>query len=104
MRECEMCARHCADLVAAGRKEHLKTLGTCADCAEFCAAAARIVSRNGPMSVTICEACAKACDTCGAACEKFASDEHMRRCAQECRECAKACRDMIQHAGHNKAQ
>jgi hypothetical protein len=95
-RECESCARHCADLIVEGRKEHMVTLGDCADCAEFCTAAAKIVSRRGPMSAAICESCAKACDVCGAACEKFPSDEHMKRCAQECRTCAKACRDMLQ--------
>lgn len=95
-RQCESCARHCADLMADGKKEHIVTLGNCADCAEFCTAAAKIVSRRGPMSAAICESCAKACDLCAAACEKFPDDEHMKRCAQECRTCAKACRDMLQ--------
>ena len=99
MRECESCARHCAHMVAQGHKEHLTTLGTCPDCAEFCAAAARIVARKGPLSNTICEACAKACDECGAACEKFPNDEHMTRCAKECRACAAACREMLKHTG-----
>src|SRR5436190_5604709 len=67
MRECEMCARHCAERVGMGEKEHLITLGTCADCAEFCAAAAKIVARGGPFSLEICEACAKACDRCATA-------------------------------------
>jgi triphosphoribosyl-dephospho-CoA synthetase len=100
MRECESCAHHCANLVAEGKKDHLKTLGTCADCAEFCAAAAKIVSHHGPMAVLSCEACAKACDTCGTACEKHPDDEHMKRCARECRDCAKACREMVQQVGH----
>lgn len=98
MRECDMCARYCADLVAQGKKDHLHTLGTCLDCAEFCASAARIVSRNGPMVNTICEACAKACDVCGAACEKHSGDAHMQRCAKACRDCAAACREMLKHA------
>jgi hypothetical protein len=102
MRECESCAHHCAHMVAEGKKEHLKTLGTCADCAEFCAAAAKIVSRGGPMRVAICESCAKACDVCGAACEEFSKDKHMARCAKECRECAKECREMIKHTGPEK--
>ena len=72
--------------------------------AEFCAAAAKIVSRQGPMASTICESCAKACDICGAACEKFPKDEHMTRCAKECRLCAKACRDMLKHAGQAGAE
>jgi hypothetical protein len=100
MRECESCAHHCAHKVAEGKKEHLKTLGTCSDCAEFCAAAARIVARHGGMSVLICESCAKACDTCGKACEEHPKDEHMARCAKACRDCARVCREMIQHAGH----
>jgi hypothetical protein len=99
MRECESCAHHCAHMVADGKKDHLKTLGTCADCGDFCALAARVVSRHGPLAVPTCEACAKACDVCGGACEKFPDDEHMKRCARACRDCAKACRDMVMHAG-----
>ena len=79
MRECESCARHCAHLVAEGQKDHLHTLGTCADCAEICAAAGRVVSRQGPMATLICDACAKAC-----------------------RDCATACRDMVQHGATTK--
>ena len=98
-----VCAKHCADLIAAGKKEHVMTQGTCSDCAEFCTAAARIVAHQGPMSNLICEGCAKACDTCGAACEKFPKDEHMVSCAKSCRECAQACREMVKHmAGANK--
>ena len=99
MRECEKCAHHCAHLVAKGQKEHLKTLGTCMDCAGFCDTAARIVSHRGPMSGLICDACAKACDICGKACEQHPDDQHMRECAKACRDCAKACREMLQHTG-----
>jgi len=99
-RECDSCARHCAGKVADGKKEHMKTLGTCADCAEICSAAARITAHRGPMSVTICEACAKACDTCGDACGEFKDDDHMKRCSDECKKCAKACREMVKHAAH----
>jgi hypothetical protein len=101
LRECESCAHHCADLVASGKKDHLRTLGTCADCAEVCTASARVVSRHGPLAGTICAACSKACDQCAAECEKHSQDEHMTRCAKVCRECANACRDMIKHLGHD---
>ena len=104
MRECESCSDHCARLVASGQKEHLTTLQSCADCAEFCAAAAKITSRHGPLSVIICEACAKACDVCGAACAKMPDDKHMQECAKACRDCAKACRDMIKHVGHEQSK
>jgi hypothetical protein len=99
-RECDSCARHCALRVADGKKEHMKTLGTCIDCAEICAAAARICSHQGPMAATICEACAKACDTCGEACGSFKDDDHMKLCAESCKTCAKACREMVKLAAH----
>jgi Domain of Unknown Function (DUF326) len=100
MRECESCAHHCAHLVSEGKKDHLKTLGTCIDCSDFCATAARIVARHGGMAVLSCESCAKACDTCAKACEEHPTDEHMARCAKACRDCARACREMVQHAAH----
>jgi hypothetical protein len=88
--------------VAEGHKEHARTVQTCNDCGEFCAMAAKIVGRAGPMAVPACEGCAKACDVCGDACEKFPDDEHMKTCAKACRDCARACRDMIKHAGHHE--
>ena len=101
MRECDACSRHCAELVASGHKDHLETLGTCADCSSFCEMAAHVVARGGPMSRTACEACAKACAVCGAACAKFPDDQHMKRCADECKSCEKACREMLQHLGQD---
>jgi hypothetical protein len=95
--ECDMCSRYCLEMLTAGKKEHLLTIGTCADCALFCSTAAHIVSRGGPMSTEICESCAKACDLCGTACEKFPEDAHMKKCAEECRRCAKACKEMVKH-------
>ncbi|HLW66197.1 MAG TPA: four-helix bundle copper-binding protein [Gemmataceae bacterium] len=99
MRECESCLRHCADLIAVGQKDHIITAGTCSDCSELCAAAAKIVSHRGPMAGMICECCAKACDTCSAVCEKFPDDEHMKHCAKACRDCSTACREMLKHVG-----
>jgi hypothetical protein len=102
MRACESCAHHCAHQLAEGKKEHLLTAGTCVDCAEFCASAAKIVSRNGPTAGIICAACAKACDVCGEACGKFPDDAHMKACAKSCRDCAAACRDMLKHVSAEK--
>jgi len=97
--ECHSCYHHCEDLVAAGKKEHAKTMKLCLDCGDICAVAANIVSRHGALSATICEACAKACDECGKACAHFADDAHMKKCADECKKCAAACREMVKHAG-----
>jgi hypothetical protein len=96
---CAACATHCADLLAQGKKEHLKTLATCRDCATTCAAAAKIVAGKGPFSDLICTACADACKRCGDACDQFKDDPMMKKCADECRKCEKACRDMLQHTG-----
>lgn len=98
-RACDSCATHCAHLLSEGHKEHLPTLGTCRDCADFCGTAAEIVARGGPFASLICQGCAEACARCAQACEKFPDDEHMKQCAAECRKCEKACREMTQHDG-----
>src|SRR5262249_16426057 len=56
--QCETCFTHCAKLVAEGKKEHLRTLRLCNDCGDICALAGKVVSRQGPLQVTICESCA----------------------------------------------
>ncbi len=88
--ECTTCYRHCAHLVADGKKGHAVAMHLCNDCATICAAAGELSGRIGPLAATLCEACAKACDKCGEACEKQPDDDHMKRCARACRECAKA--------------
>jgi hypothetical protein len=98
-RECEACSVHCAKLVAEGKKDHLKTLKTCQDCATFCTAAASMTARAGPFSDLICKSCEEACKRCGEACEKFKDDEMMKKCAEECRRCEKACRTMLKEMG-----
>ena len=99
-RMCDLCATHCAHLLAEGKKDHLTTLATCRDCADLCAVAAQIVARGGPFAALICRACADACAGCAKECEKFPDDAHMKTCAAECRKCEKACRTMLEHAGH----
>ena len=42
-RACDSCSTHCASMLKQGQKEHAVTLGTCLDCADFCAAASQIV-------------------------------------------------------------
>ncbi len=94
-KECDVCAHYCIKLVAEGKKDHVRTLRTCQDCANVCATAAQIVARQGPFAGLICRACAEACARCGKACEQFSDDPHMRRCAEECRRCEHACREMV---------
>jgi hypothetical protein len=94
-RACDSCSTHCAHQLHTGKQEHMTTLMTCQDCADFCVAAAQIVARGGPFSKTICGPCADACGMCAKECEKFPDDEHMKMCAEECRKCEKACRAMV---------
>jgi hypothetical protein len=98
-RVCDACSAHCAKMAADGKKEHLKTMATCADCAAACKAASCIVARKGPFSDLICTACAEACKRCGDACEQMKDDPMMKQCADECRKCEKACREMLKHVG-----
>jgi hypothetical protein len=87
-------------MVASGHKDHARSMQTCNDCGDFCALAARVVNRHGPMAGMTCETCAKVCDRCGQACEKFPDDEHMMACTKACKECAAACREMMKHVEH----
>lgn len=99
-RECDACSTHCAGLLKDGHEQHAVTLGTCLDCADFCATASQIVSRRGPFAGLICEPCAVACERCAIECERFPDDKHMTACAEECRKCEKACKAMLPHIGH----
>jgi hypothetical protein len=66
------------------------------DCADICAATARILSRrvenDAKLLRWVVEACARACATCGAECLEHAPHhEHCRVCADACRRCAESC-------------
>lgn len=102
-RMCDSCSTHCAELLARGKDEHLKTLHTCQDCADFCVAAAQIVARRGTFSDLICQSCAEACARCAKECEAHKDDRHMQACAEECRKCEKACREMVKAIDHHHA-
>ena len=97
---CDMCFHHCAELVAMGKKDHVKSMHACVDCAECCKLAATLSARQSSYAKHACECCAKCNDECAAACEKFADDKHMAACAKSCRDCAKECRTMIKHMTH----
>jgi hypothetical protein len=98
-RSCDSCASHCAHEVHAGKAEHMTTLETCLDCADFCAAASQITARGGVFAGLICGACAEACARCAAECAKMPNDEHMTKCAKQCRDCESACRKMVEYVG-----
>ncbi len=93
-RMCNLCATHCAHLLAEGKQEHLKTLMLCRDCAICCAACSQVCASEGPLSAVMADCCAKCCDRCAKACEAFPDDKHMQACAKECRKCEKVCKDV----------
>lgn len=70
------------------------------DCADICAAAARLVARPGEQDVDALQvqlgACVSACHACAKECDDHAEMmEHCRICAESCRACAEACEAMI---------
>jgi hypothetical protein len=90
---CEMCADACLD------EENVAMLVQCIrldrDCAEACAAAARIMARGGPLAKEACRMCAEACAACAEECERHAAHhDHCRICAEACRKCERECRRM----------
>ena len=72
------------------------------DCADVCATAERVISRqtayDANVTRAVLEACIAACRACGDECEQHAAHgmEHCRACAEECRRCEQACRDLVQ--------
>src|SRR5215204_4474189 len=95
---CTACADACLSegMVA----ELTKCIRTNMDCADICAATARVLSRHtgydANISRTLLDACAMACKTCGDECGRHADmHEHCRICAQACRDCERACRDLL---------
>jgi hypothetical protein len=74
------------------------------DCADLCAATARVLSRqtapDGPTLHALLAACATACQACGEECAGHADmHEHCRVCADACRRCEQTCRDLLAALG-----
>lgn len=99
---CTVCADAClaeptvADLARCIRSD--------LDCADVCAAAARVMSRqtayDADVSRAVLRACVSACRACEAECASHAEmHEHCRVCAQACRDCAEACEQLLAAMG-----
>lgn len=100
---CDQTFHHCFMQVAAGKKEHAKSLHLASDCAGFCTLSASMIAKHSPLMAHSCNACAEACKATAAECEKF-HDDTMRAAVKSLRECERACRtmsaSMATHAGH----
>jgi hypothetical protein len=94
---CIACADACLseDMVA----ELTTCIRTNLDCADICAATARVLSRHtgydAHISRTLLEACIVACSSCGDECARHAMHEHCRICAHACRTCEQTCRELL---------
>ncbi|GGK28324.1 hypothetical protein GCM10008955_22600 [Deinococcus malanensis] len=115
--ECAQACGACAD-ACLGEPEHLAHLLRCIrmnlDCADICAATARILSRltapDQNLLRTQLQACVAACKACGDECQRHASEMHMQHCAlcaESCQQCEAACAALLgrvtESADHSRA-
>jgi hypothetical protein len=100
--ECAAACVACAD--ACLLEQNVAALRRCIrlnqDCADLCAATARVLSRLSDGDIRALrhqlEACALICATCGAECRQHAQHhEHCKVCADVCRRCEEQCRKAV---------
>jgi hypothetical protein len=95
---CAAICTSCADADSAEEMDMRQCVRTCLDCADICAATARVAVRqtgsNPDVTRAMLATCVTACDTCAEECARHDND-HCRRCAEMCRECARDCRAAI---------
>jgi hypothetical protein len=91
---CTSCAD--ADLAEEDVAELRMCIGLCSDCADVCAAAARVLSRqieyDRGLVQRLLETCVRACSSCADECDRHADHHaHCRICAESCRRCERQC-------------
>jgi len=99
------CAQSCAtdtdaDLSEPHLAEMVICIRLCQDCADICAATARVLSRpavwDSEVVRPLLEACATICKSCGDECERHAPHHaHCRVCVEACRRCQHACAEFL---------
>ena len=99
------CAQACiadvdADLSEQNVAEMVTCIRLCLDCADVCAAAIGVTSRQASYDASVTrpllEACVAICKSCGDECERHAQmHSHCRVCAEACRRCETACRELL---------
>jgi hypothetical protein len=100
--ECSQACTACADacLSEQGVSDLTKCIRTDLDCADICAATARVLSRHTGYDANVTraqlQACIQACTACATECERHADHhQHCRVCGQTCRHCAEACQTLL---------
>jgi hypothetical protein len=100
---CSACADAC--LAEPRTDDLLANVRSSLDCADVCAATARVLSRDSAgrmdLVVSLLRACLTACQACGVTCESAAGDgpDHVGACRAACAQCADACRQLLTHLG-----
>ncbi len=99
------CAQACAadtdaDLSEQNLAEMVPCIRLCEDCADVCAATARVLSRparwDARFMMLLLEACVAVCRSCGDECERHAPMHgHCRVCAAACFRCEQTCRGLL---------
>ena len=88
---CETCAASCL------REEDVKMMARCIeldrDCADMCAMAAVLMTRDSPHAQASGKLGAQICRAWGEECGKHQMD-HCQACAEACRRCAEECERM----------
>ncbi|UYH53923.1 four-helix bundle copper-binding protein [Qipengyuania sp. SS22] len=95
---CSLFCTSCSDACVAEDTDMAQCIRTCLDCADVCAATARLAVRRTAQNIDVLraqlEACITACETCAAECESH-DNPHCALCAKMCRECADDCRKAL---------
>jgi len=99
---CTQCADAC--LSEGDRMELARCIGLNHDCADVCATASRVISRQAGYDASVTRAlltaCLAACRSCGDECGSHAQHmEHCAICREQCRRCEKACRTLLGSLG-----
>lgn len=102
LQDCVQACTACADacLGEDGVADLVRCIRLDLDCADVCAATAKVMTRQTayapPISRALVEAARTACATCAAECEQHAGHhEHCRVCAGACRRAEQACSRLL---------
>ncbi len=89
---CSLFCTSCAEACVVEHGDMAQCIRNCLDCADVCAATAKLGIRRTEQNIAVLraqiETCIKACETCAEECETH-DHEHCAKCAEMCREVAR---------------
>lgn len=97
--QCLQCSESASRCIAAAGKSTDASVGEfielCLDASDICVVTATILTRQGPLSPAICQACADACDRLVKACANANLNGLEQTCATLANRCATVCRKLV---------